>query len=81
MATKGGLSKQFGGMLQMSQPSVPNVKAPSLTGSQQTSVKAPKPKKMADPFATKSQFFKSECEPKHPNLQKLADFIAKKYKK
>jgi hypothetical protein len=47
-----------------------------------TGVKMPKAKKPADPFAKKSVFFKNEeMHIKHPNIQKLNDFLMKCHKK
>jgi hypothetical protein len=53
----------------------------SKVGKQGVTAKMPKAKKPGDAFAPPSVFFKSENgEPKHPNLKKLHDFMAKKHK-
>lgn len=53
------------------------VTSPMKAGS--TAVKMPKPKKLADPFASPAKFFKSEdfSHVKHPTIEKLRYFLQK----
>lgn len=69
---------KFGGMMSLGL-SEKNVKSPMHSGSHDTSIKTPRPKKLPGPDAKPSVFFKmEEIHPKHPSAQKLYDFLARR---
>lgn len=61
-------------------PTAVGVKSPTKTGSQQVSVKMPKPKMMPSAFDKPSLFFKSE-DLKKPSIRKLNDFMGNRKSK